>query len=388
MAANSSKTAISVNIEFTEQQLSSYYLYLILAALYNRLDDRCDNNALDITTKADVEHTHSISDIIDYEPSAALNVVEVNKSNTVTAKHEDGITLQGITSSSDGTFSISVLDDYITNDDYVCTIFEYSPESYITTYTKFINSLEPNDFVTNVVTSGDGIGLTLNVSYHALPFTFLIKSSTMNSSTSHMDVFTLERVISSVQGDDDSLMTNEATTYTIQRQLMNKADVYHTHTSFSNDITVSGTLTASNVTSDNEERLATVEEKITKSVTTDHTHTIFDNDVTFHGKINGLLGGSSYTVDNHETSAVITINATSCFNNYVGGMVLIHIYDTYRSELGTISIDNYQSSQRYTITVDSTYTNMLSTAPYINNGILVIIYNVVTKGDSYEIHFQ
>ena len=180
------------NIEFTEQQLSSYYLYLILAALYNRLDERCDNNALDITTKADVEHTHSIADIIDYEPSAALNVVEVIKSNTVTAKHVDGITLQSIVSSSDGTFSISVLDDYITNDDYVCTILEYSPESYITAYTKSIDSLEPNDFVTKVVVNGsDGIGLYLNVSYHALPFTFLIKSSTMNSATEHMGVFTL-----------------------------------------------------------------------------------------------------------------------------------------------------------------------------------------------------
>lgn len=57
---------------------------------------------------------------------------------------------------------------------------------------------------------------------------------------------------------------------------MNKADVYHTHTSFSNDITVSDTLTSSNVTSDNEARLAAVEEKIANSITAYHTHTTFD----------------------------------------------------------------------------------------------------------------
>ena len=74
---------IEYNIEFNNDKLSSYYTLPNYRLILHKLNERCDNNELNITTKADSEYAKSKADIIDYEPSATLNVVYVTKRHNV-----------------------------------------------------------------------------------------------------------------------------------------------------------------------------------------------------------------------------------------------------------------------------------------------------------------
>ena len=193
------------NIELNDKQKFSYYIYIILATLQQNLNNSSNN-----------------------DPTPILNIVEVTKKPTVSSTgSNNSITLNAVITGDD--FQITVIDSYATYSDYVCSIYDNSSNELIATYTKETKTLTPNDFVTELSVYEDSVFIHLNTSYHELPFEFYIKSTTANYPTENYGSFIFENKIDSINGDDDELMTYEATKYTIDQKLKTKADINHTH---------------------------------------------------------------------------------------------------------------------------------------------------------------
>ena len=227
------------NIEFTEEQLTSYYTYIILAALYNNIDENINNKEIDLSSKADKEHTHMTRDITD------LQEVLDTKAD---AEHEHDITIQTLT-----------LDLAHIQHTHKCSEI-----------VDLQSALDLKSDKGHVHTCADISDLQYQLDQKA------------NKVHIHSDLYTKDEIDSAINELDEN--TNRKfeemeETYNQDIDEIKLELANHTHTAFDNDvifngsIIATGTVTATNLLSTNETRLKAVETKVETKANSTHTHT-------------------------------------------------------------------------------------------------------------------